>query len=290
MTDIILTSVSPPLILSILSVVLVVLVIILIVLEIKHSGKIQKLSYPLYDYTVKKAQKKAQRIIWDATKQAREIIVAAELRSIKETAKKNVEAKNLEETYHQQLDSLAKELRERFKQYAREAGESYKAISSTTEEEMQKSKEAFDKEAEDAIGRFTHALSAFEKGARETEERYKTLSQSIEESVSEQADKSTAIIAEHVETTSKELAQAFADLKKGAGERIDRHLDEGFEEARKVIDEYRKKRIALIDNQIVSLVEHTAAIALQKELTVSDHADLVYQALEEAKKEGIFIK
>jgi hypothetical protein len=43
----------------------------------------------------------------------------------------------------------------------------------------------------------------------------------------------------------------------------------------------------MIDRRIVALVERVAALTLQKELSVSEHADMVYKSLEEAKKEGV---
>jgi len=55
--------------------------------------------------------------------------------------------------------------------------------------------------------------------------------------------------------------------------------------ARSLIDTYKTQQLQLIDENIISMLEKTLSIVLSKRLTLRDHTDLVYEALEKAKIE-----
>lgn len=66
-------------------------------------------------------------------------------------------------------------------------------------------------------------------------------------------------------------------------------VDEQIGQARTVIDQYRQKRLEIVDENIVGILEKTLSITLGKKLSLSDQTQLIYEALEEAKKENIFV-
>ncbi len=55
--------------------------------------------------------------------------------------------------------------------------------------------------------------------------------------------------------------------------------------ARQLIEGYKQQQIALIDENIVAMMEQTLSIVLAKKLSLKDQLDLIYEALEKAKAE-----
>lgn len=53
--------------------------------------------------------------------------------------------------------------------------------------------------------------------------------------------------------------------------------------ARQLIDTYKSQQLALIDENIVAMLEKTLSLVIAKKLTLKDQTDLVYEALEKAK-------
>ena len=58
--------------------------------------------------------------------------------------------------------------------------------------------------------------------------------------------------------------------------------------ARSLIDTYRSQQLALIDENIVAVLERTLSLVLHNNLSLKDQVDLVYEALEKAKVEKFF--
>jgi len=60
------------------------------------------------------------------------------------------------------------------------------------------------------------------------------------------------------------------------------------EAAKKEISEYRLRRMAIVDEHIIDILEQVTSKVLSKKLSVADQSDLVYKSLEEAKTEHAF--
>lgn len=58
--------------------------------------------------------------------------------------------------------------------------------------------------------------------------------------------------------------------------------------AHSLIDTYRSQQLALIDENIVAVLERTLSLVLHNNLSLKDQVDLVYEALEKAKVEKFF--
>lgn len=62
---------------------------------------------------------------------------------------------------------------------------------------------------------------------------------------------------------------------------------------KKVVDEiqhYKLTRMRVIDERIVDVLEEVLKVVLEKKLTIVDQSDLVYKALEQAKKDHAFVE
>lgn len=81
------------------------------------------------------------------------------------------------------------------------------------------------------------------------------------------------------------LLESFVnDLQRRTQTQVDQEIGN----AKKIIEEYQRKRLEVIDENIVAIIEKTLNITLGKKLTLADQTELVYEALEEAKKENFF--
>jgi len=58
---------------------------------------------------------------------------------------------------------------------------------------------------------------------------------------------------------------------------------------RQLIETYKTQQFALIDENIIAMMEQTLSIVLAKKMTLSDQLDLVYEALEKAKVEKFIV-
>lgn len=59
--------------------------------------------------------------------------------------------------------------------------------------------------------------------------------------------------------------------------------------ARQLIDTYKAQQLALIDENIIAMLEKTLSLVLSKKLSLKDHMELVYESLEKAKVEKFIV-
>ena len=113
--------------------------------------------------------------------------------------------------------------------------------------------------------------------------------------------KESELVSKTLSEESDQLKQAFADINAKAQEgqsalieETKKHVSEEIAKevsmAHDVIATYKKERLALLDREVVGLIEETARIALNKTFSLREHRDQVLVALNEAKKEGVFDK
>ena len=222
---------------------LLLLIIILLVLLVVNNRRIHKVTYPIYDYIVKGAHKKAKQITYDAMKDSRKIIADAELEGVKIIAKEKLDSKHIEEDYEERLDDLTEN-------------------------------------TEKLVAKYNESM----------QQDMKRLSEAVEKRIAAGIAKNENFLQEETTKLSNQLTSTFTTLEANAKEQIRSNVEKEFISVKKVVETYRQERFALIDNQLIALVEDTTAIALGKKLTLSEHTDLLYKALEEAKAKDIFTK
>lgn len=59
--------------------------------------------------------------------------------------------------------------------------------------------------------------------------------------------------------------------------------------ARQLIETYKAQQLALIDENIIAVLERTLSLVLKDSLNLKEHTDLVYESLEKAKQEKFFV-
>jgi vacuolar-type H+-ATPase subunit H len=220
---------------TLLFIILIALLVVLLVLVVRTGNTLRRMSYPVYDYAMHKAETEAEQVLEGARVQAREIITQAEKEAL------------------QFLDSSRKESEKQAAFY----GEELKALTGKNKE------------------RLTQLQTLVDKAFQELEAVVRQETESMRGSIKEEVAQALSGLKANKEQLQVDLAEQIKD-----------HLDRELSSVQKAVDAYRESQLKLIDVRIIKLIEHTAAIALQKELTVNEHAESVYRALEEARKEG----
>jgi F0F1-type ATP synthase membrane subunit b/b' len=243
---------------------LVIGMIVLLFLQARSSSQISKLTFPAYEYTIKKAQNEADKILGEAREKAREIIVNAETES-QSVLKARVEESTKDyEAYVSSLEELKEDMRGLLRGTAEETRNRSEEISRTF-------------------------ISHLESQDAEMQQRIRDLAGSLEGVPAELRERASSLmegLQERIARAGEQLEHTLLSSHEDNQKEIHAHFQKGFEEAEREIASYREGRKALIDKHIETLVKDVVRVTLQKELTRPDHAELVRSALEEAKSEG----
>ncbi len=155
-------------------IVLTILVVVFLILQLKNNGQIQKLAYPIYDYTVKKAQRKSQKIIQEAKEKAKLMLSDAELESVKIISEARVETRDIRNSYRKKIDELVKEVELSFIQHARDAEKIYFKYSESFQKQFKEKAGIVERNLDDLSNQTNITFSEIrKKGEKRIEEQLK---------------------------------------------------------------------------------------------------------------------
>lgn len=244
---------------------LVIGMIVLLFLQARSSIQISKLTFPAYEFTIKKAENEANKIVEKAQDQAREIIANAELESQALLARRTEESDKDYQSYTESLEVLKTDL--------------LGTLTKTVEDTHNRSQEISDT--------FVEHLNSQDQ---EMQKRIQSLAKNLDEVPERLRERSGVImegLQERIARAGEQLEHALLSTHEDNKAAIVEHLQKGFEIAERDIKSYSEARKNLINNHIEGLVKEVVRVALQKELTRADHAELVRAALEEARSSGV---
>lgn len=245
------------------SVLLGVLVIVLLVLAglilfvFQLGTRLKYLTEPVYDHIVKEAEEKAEAILMEARESSRHIRASAQEVAEKESAARAGEDEAFRKEQEKQLQVITRHA----EQLLTKQAETVVALSASLEEALQREARAAQKQALEAGIILTETLS-----------------------------KEAGAFAEMVAALRPKIDATYAELAKNMEHTVTTELSKDVTEARKAVAAYRTKRLAALQDEIVSLVEETARLAFGKTLSLDAHRDIVLASLEEARKDGVFSK
>ncbi len=81
------------------------------------------------------------------------------------------------------------------------------------------------------------------------------------------------------------LEQKISDFLINTEQKTTSSIELELKSARELIEAYKNQQFKVIDENIIALMEQTLNIVLAKKLSLKDHVELVYEALEKAKAE-----
>ena len=87
---------------------------------------------------------------------------------------------------------------------------------------------------------------------------------------------------------STQVQHEYQALTEEIKKRMSDELVKEIDLARQAVTSYKQERLAMLNKEIVGLIEDTARIALHKSLSLDEHRGVILDALAEAKRQGVF--
>ncbi|MFC1647321.1 hypothetical protein ACFL1A_03480 [Patescibacteria group bacterium] len=259
--------------LPLLPYLILLLVIVFVVVQlvmlwiIAHSIEAHKKDHLGDERMNKEVRAKSEGIIQKAMTDANQILSDAEKKGVEILAKEESTGKSLSKDYSGKLTQIEKS-------FTDELAKNAKLASSKLEEILTQSASSMSEN----IGKNDQAFQA----------KTNEIKKKVEDTLSEyllQTTNHEKLLEEKSNKMLEETKFLFEKLSTKAQEDIKNQLEGEMELAKKEIDQYKKSRMAIINERIVDMIEDVALITLSKKISLDDQSDLVYRALEEAKKE-----
>lgn len=153
-----------------------------------------------------------------------------------------------------------------------------KMTGSELTKEFQTHLAAVEKALSDQLIRNTeHAEQTYEGFIKGAEKAIKEHVRANEKMLSDKSNEMVSQTSEMLGVFTKELEQ-----------KVKADIEQKMAEATNEIEQYKLTRIRVIDERIVDVLEEVLEVVLEKKLTLADQSDLVYKALEQAKREHAF--
>lgn len=187
------------------------------------------------------AEVRSQELLSSASKQANDMMVSAELKSIEFLSQQKVAGQDVIAELKKHIVQMEQSLQGQF--------------------------DATTKESVDAYSQFIDHVS-------------KTITQYITDADKRLEERGQ----EMLDKTQKSLETLTASVQ----ELVKKQVEEEMASVKKEIEDYKAKRIRVIDERIIDILEEVLRLTLDKKLSMVDQSDLIYKALEEAKKDNAF--
>lgn len=241
------------------------------------------------DHIIAEAEEHANEIVAKATEEARLLRVEIEKERLKSLDSDKLEFGKLIDSYGSRLDrslqdvtySLEKE-HMRVTEHFVDALQKIEQRVSNNAIEAKESMETFSRQSGALFETLSAEIENVEKGIQH-------LAVALEEAAANEADRNVLLVKEEMKKIGARTAESVLEVAKNLDRALQENLEKEFASISTDVEKYRQGRMQLVDERILVLIEQTAVIALNKELSMAEHSDLVYRALEEAKEQGVFV-
>ncbi len=244
---------------------LLIAMVVLLVLQIRTTGQVNKLTFPAYEYVIKKAEHDATKIIEAAQAQARTIVTAAEQSGQATIADYTNQATEIHAQYRAAITEQTQSIANTLSHTSATQTDAVRALTDATrgvitaQEEQIRTHTKSSAAAIDAlVGTIEHetttALSTLIT-------RIETIGQTLEATLHDASVVEQAALAAQLTAM-----QAAADAQ---------------------VKTYQAARMKLLDVHIDQLVESVVQKVLHTQLPVAEHTSLARAALTEAKTQQI---
>lgn len=206
-------------------------------------------SFKQNEKDLEESQKKGYEILHQSIKKAQALLANAELEGLRLVAGTKLATNKLDTQY---ADQLSRSLELSQNTIAKEIDETKKAITLANQQ-------------------FMNFLNELGASAKNIETSSQTLTNQR--------------ISELFEKFETRLSDFLIKTEQQSTHSIELEL----RSTRQLIETYKTQQIALIDENIVAMMEQTLNLVLAKKLSLKDQLDLVYEALEKAKIEKFIV-
>lgn len=198
---------------------------------------------------LKEANQKSFEILHEAINQSKNILGTAELESIRITADSKFALKRLDQEFQRRLEEYA--------------GKSEKTLDQALLENQQ-------------------AIISMQQDFAKYLEHMKLLTEQSQEQQKEVIRSQLNVLFEKFE---QNLSTFLTQTEQESVKSIELEL----KAARGLIESYKNQQLAIVDENVIAILEKTLSLVLAKKLTLNDQLDLVYEALEKAKVEKFIV-
>jgi|AntRauTorcE11897_2_1112592.scaffolds.fasta_scaffold07573_2 F0F1-type ATP synthase membrane subunit b/b' len=244
---------------------LLLAMVILLVLQVRTTNKVNKLTYPAYEYVIEKAEHDAEKLVQEAQHKAQSIIAAAQQAGAKTIADYTSQAKEIHTEYSTALHTQTESLEHAMQDISDEETAALQKVTDAAEDMITTQEKSVITNVEKTNQSIQQLVAQTEQGAKESIAH-------IEEQIAAVGDRLETQLKE-TDTTGQELLQKHIASLQGVA---DKH-----------VEMYTDARIKLLDEHIEQLVESVVLDVLHTQLTPSEQASLAFKALQEAKAQHI---
>lgn len=236
-----------------------------------------------------RAEDRAQSILAEAAAEARDLRSTIEKERTRALNEDNQSVERFLDAYRYRLEKTIKDLsygveKEHMRATTRfiESLQNIEQRVALNANEAKHSMDSFTGQSSQLFERLAIEIENVEKGIQH-------LALALEEAAANESDKNAEIVREEMRKIGQETARSVVHVAEGLDEALRANIEKEFTAITHELGKYREARMRLVNERILLLIEETAQIALQKQLSLQDQADLVYRSLEEAKQRGIFV-
>ncbi len=128
----------------------------------------------------------------------------------------------------------------------------------------------------------------FDMSSKNAESAYTHFISTVEQTMREQIERNHKLLEEKTNAMQQESQKLLTDFTSDVEQKVKAELESHMAATKKEVEEYRMRRLRAIDEHIIDMLEEIIRIALEKKLSLADQSDLIYKALEAAKRERAF--
>lgn len=133
-------------------------------------------------------------------------------------------------------------------------------------------------------------LIQFEESLTKTEKSYRDFLETLQINLKKQEEQNQLAFNQQVnrliENANKVMTTFVVDLNT----QIKKQVDQEFLGVKKEIETYKQHRMEIINKNLIDMLEQTLEETLGKKLTLQEHSEIIYQALEQAKSDHALSK
>ncbi|KKQ66708.1 MAG: hypothetical protein US86_C0004G0026 [Candidatus Daviesbacteria bacterium GW2011_GWA2_38_24] len=219
---------------------------------------------PLAGKLIEEAEEKSQDIIKDATEKATGIVEQSKI------------SKQLfEEEYKKVVDEQLKKSLDEYVKSLKSSQDSYEKFVLNLQDQSSKIEEQIDSYMKDST---TKLLTNFSENLKIIQEKAVAAQQESETSMKSK-------VSELLLNFEQNLSTFLTNSQQKSVEAISLEL----KSARQLIDTYKGQQLAIVDENIIAVLERTLNLVMRQKMSLKDQMDLVFESLEKAKTEKFFV-
>lgn len=277
-----------------------------------------------FSLVLKETEAKSEQYLEEARLKSKEMLIEAEKKASDYLSQRQIDIDSSHEELKRRLDNLEKSAEEAFSKNTQTVTDFTESLSKEAHSQMEGSVEeasnaiksaliSAGEKTEEQINQLSEKTVSVNKTIKELDSlstevknvfsestlKIKNLSEEISAEAKEQIQMSVNEVSKTIQGMTGDVRGQLDEginkmvlelngVKTELSKKLNSRVDSEFDDLKKEIENHKNDRLRVVDEQIVTLVEETARIALNSNLSKENHRDVIYRALEEAKREGVF--